>query len=114
MKAVRDWWRCQLAQRGYEPDLIERLLAEYEARSGDGCVASDACHEKACPNSLWSCAGRLRLAVNGGVVHFGVSVSCQICIVRRRLRLMRRSVSKPAKDQARRHQPAVAPAPFLL
>jgi hypothetical protein len=24
------------------------------------------------------------------------------------------SVPKPAKDQARRHQPAVAPAPFLL
>ena len=70
--------------------------------------------QKACPNSLWSCAGQLRLAVNGGVVHFGVSVSCQICIVRRRLRLMRRSVPKPAKDQARRHQPAVAPAPFLL
>jgi hypothetical protein len=34
MKAVRDWWRCQLAQRGYEPDLIERLLAEYEAAIG--------------------------------------------------------------------------------
>jgi hypothetical protein len=31
MKAVRDWWRCQLAQRGYEPDLIERMLADYEA-----------------------------------------------------------------------------------
>ena len=34
MKAVRDWWCCQLAQRGYEPDLIERLLAEYEAAFG--------------------------------------------------------------------------------
>ena len=34
MKAVRDWWRCQLAQRGYEPDRIERLLAEYEAAFG--------------------------------------------------------------------------------
>ena len=34
MKAVQDWWRCQLAQRGYEPDRIERLLAEYEAAFG--------------------------------------------------------------------------------
>jgi hypothetical protein len=32
-------------------------------------VSSDACHEKARPNSLWSRAGQLRLAVNGGVVH---------------------------------------------
>jgi hypothetical protein len=32
-------------------------------------VSSDACHEKACPGSLWSRAGQLRLAANGGVVH---------------------------------------------
>ena len=28
---ARDWWAAKLREQGYDGDLIERLLAEYEA-----------------------------------------------------------------------------------